>query len=66
MTGNEILAIRTRLQLTQEALARQIGCSTATVRRWESLDDTELAMMDVWKLKLRVLERTAARREVTV
>ena len=66
MTGTNLKTIREQLQLSQEKFAANIGCSTATVRRWESLDDTELAMMDVWKLKIRVLERTASRMEVSV
>ncbi|MBM4255717.1 MAG: helix-turn-helix domain-containing protein [Deltaproteobacteria bacterium] len=36
MTPEAIKALRTRLQLTQEAFARILGVSFATVNRWEN------------------------------
>ncbi len=35
MTGSEIKELRERLGVSQEALARMIGCSHASVYNWE-------------------------------
>jgi DNA-binding transcriptional regulator YiaG len=35
MAGDEVLAIRQRLQLSQAELAEKLGTSERTVRRWE-------------------------------
>lgn len=36
MTGDDIIALRERTHLTQEALARILKISTTTVHRWET------------------------------
>ena len=36
MTAAEIKALRARLDLTQEAMARVVGVSWTTVNRWET------------------------------
>lgn len=36
MTGEEVLAMRQRLQLNQPELAEKMGVSERTIRRWES------------------------------
>ena len=42
MLGEEVLALRQRLQLSQEELAQKMGVNGRTVRRWESEGCPEL------------------------
>lgn len=50
MSGEEVLAMRQRLQVSQIELADRMGVSERTVRRWEDEGCTEMVAKFLVKL----------------
>lgn len=55
MTGTRLRSLRIDLQLSQEALAHLLGCSTTTIHRWETR--TTSGPLGVVRIVLCTLER---------
>ena len=52
----EIRELRTKLKMTQEALARKLGVTSHTVKRWEkgTHRPSQLALRELARLKRKV------------
>ena len=50
MDGEEVLAIRLRLQVSQSELAEKMGVSERTIRRWETNGCSEFVARYLVKL----------------
>jgi DNA-binding transcriptional regulator YiaG len=55
MSPRKIKALRKKLGLSQEALARRLDCSTAAVRKWESAEN---GMRPDKKIKLAAIAQS--------
>lgn len=60
MNSAQIKAIRLKLKLSQEQMARELGCGTTTLRRWEQMKlETDVPMHIAHGLALDRLKRKA-------